>query len=322
MSRPFTRRETLRIAGAAIALPGAVLGLQSLKGAPSPVSWKGEVLGGLSAMTLWHPSPEVARRAIRQMLVEVERLEGVFSLHRASSEITELNRVGALARPSRDLVEVIDQALFVAEASGGAFDPTIQPLWRLHAMGLASDRAARRRAVSRVDFTALSSAPREVRLGRPGMEISLNGIAQGHITDRITELLGNAGFETAVIELGETRALGSAPDGQPFPVALVRPGAPAWVDATVPLANAALSVSGGYGTTFAAPGGHHIFDPRTGHSADGLAQVAVVSSRAVWADALSTAICVSGEAAAGQLLSVHPGSRAILTRADGSILQV
>lgn len=322
MTPGISRRQTLRVFGAALALPLGAMALRGLKGAPTPVRWHGEVLGGLSALTLWHPSPAVAERAIRQMLFEVERLEGIFSLYRGSSEIVRLNRDGTLARPSRELVQVFDESRRIAEASGGAFDPTIQPLWDLHLSGRAADPARRDRALALVDYRAVTCGPREIRFERPGMGASLNGIAQGHITDRITELLGNEGFENAVIELGETRALGSAPDGNPFPVALVRPGAPATIGEDVALANAALSVSGGYGTRIGAKGDHHILDPRTGQSASRLAQVAVVSPRAVWADALSTAICVTGEAAAERLLAAYPESRAILTRGDGSMREV
>lgn len=315
MTGRITRRGALQVLGASFALPLGVLGLRAAQGdLPEPVRWQGEVLGALSGMTLWHPRPSVARRAIGQMLVEVDRLENIFSLYRSGSELTRLNRDGRLAAPSTDLVEVLDQSRRIAELSGGAFDPTIQPLWRLYEGG---DRSGLDRVRALVDYTALSVRRREIRLARPGMAISLNGIAQGHITDRIAELLAGEGFETAMIELGETRALGSAPDGQPFPVGIVDPAAPGTIARDLPLANGSLSVSGGYGLQFDA-GGHHIFDPRTGQSANRLQQVAVTCPRAIWADALSTAIYVAGEEAAAPLLAAYPSARAVLWRNDGT----
>jgi FAD:protein FMN transferase len=323
MTFRLSRRGALRVLGAGLALPLGAMGLRAVRGAPAPVVWHGEVLGAMSGMTLWHANPAVARRAIARMLVEIDRLESIFSLYRPTSEIARLNREGTLAPPSRDLVAVLDQSRRIAELSGGAFDPTIQPMWRLHASGgAAPDGAALERTRALVDYRALSVGVQKVRLARPGMAISLNGIAQGHITDRITEILGNEGFETALIELGETRALGAAPDGQPFSIGLVNPHAPASTGHDLRLADAAVAVSGGYGLTFDASGRHHILDPATGRSADRLAQVAVISKRAVWADALSTAIYVAGEAEAGRLLAAYPGSRAILSRADGTTRQI
>lgn len=327
MRQRITRRGALRILAAGVALPLGALGLGMVRDAPQPVRWHGEVLGALSGMTLWHPNPRVAERAIAQMLVEIDRLEEVFSLYRGGSEITRLNRDGVLEAPSGDLVEVLEQSRRIADVSGGAFDPTIQPLWRLHSSGALvgpslADEARLDRVLALVDYRSISSGAQAIRFGKPGMAISLNGIAQGYITDRITEMLANEGFENAMIELGETRALGAAPDGQPFPVGLIDPRAPATIERTVPLANASLSVSGGYGFVFDASGRHHIFDPHTGLSARRLTQVAVISPKATAADALSTAIYVAGEDRAAQLLAAYPGSRAILSRNDGTTAEV
>lgn len=325
MKRPLTRRGALRILGAVAAVPLGALGLGLLRDAPPPVQWRGEVLGAVSGMTLWHANPRVAERAIARMRIEIDRLEDIFSLYRPNSEISRLNRNGTIEGPSADIVAIFDQSRRIAEASKGAFDPTIQPLWHLHSAVQAGsnplDRARLDRALALVDYRALSTSARAIRFAKPGMAASLNGIAQGYITDRITEILGNEGFENAMIELGESRALGTAPDGHPFEVALVNPLGPSSVDRTVALANRSLSVSAGYGTVFA-DGRHHIFDPHTGESAHRLLQVAVISAKATAADALSTAIYVSGEASAAGLLAAYPGSTAILSRTDGTTIQI
>ena len=170
------RRRVLRILAAGMAVPLGVLGLRQLQGAAAPVRWHGEVLGAVSAMTIWHPNPRVAERAVARLLNEIDRLEGIFSLYRNTSEIAQLNRDGALPRPSADFVHVLDQSHRIAVASDGAFDPTIQPLWRLYEAGQGqggnpvSDRA-RSIALSLVDHRAVHADRREIRLARPGMAI-------------------------------------------------------------------------------------------------------------------------------------------------------
>lgn len=305
-----SRRRLLRILGAAVALPAAALGLRGLVPAAPPVVWRGEALGALAGLTLWHPDPDVARRALVWVQAEIRRLEAVFSLHLPGSEIVRLNADGALTGPSPDLTRVLDAALHMADLSGGAFDPTIQPLWLARAAAPADPRAWDT-ARALVDHRALTVGPRAVRLGRPGMAISLDGIAQGWITDRIADLLRNAGFDHAMVQLGETRALGGNPDGTPFAVNLVDPTAPWRTDRVLLLADAALAVSGGYT-------GAQVIDPATGQGADRLRDVAVVAPRALWADALSTAILVAGEGAAPRLLASVPGARALITRPDGT----
>ena len=88
----------------------------------------------------------------------------------------------------------------------------------------------------------------------------------------------------------------------------------------VELADTAMAVSGGYGTTFEPSGRfHHIFDPHTGRQAPTrLLDAAVIGPRATTANGLSTALCVAGEERAAALLAACPGYRAILTRPDGT----
>jgi thiamine biosynthesis lipoprotein len=319
MQKRLSRRNMLSISGASLALVGSLYGLRALVGAPQPVRWYGEALGAFSSITLWHTDPKAASRAIQKMLVEVDRLDKVFSLYRSDSEINALNRDGRLERASLDMLEVLKISRFVSDLSAGAFDPTIQVLWRLLTQGDARrvDDQDYRNALALVDYTNVTVTGQSIVLARPGTELSLNGIAQGYITDRITEILGNEGFESAVIELGELRALGSTPDGSAFKVGLVNPLSPIDIDAEVDL-RSALAVSGGYGMTFGSPSDHHILDPQSGKSAAGLVQVAVVADKAVSADALSTAIYVAGEKGALAILAGFPGARARIVRGDGS----
>ena len=75
----------------------------------------------------------------------------------------------------------------------------------------------------------------------------------------------------------------------------------------VELADSAMAVSGGYGTTFEPSGRyHHIFDPATGDSARALIDAAVIGPRATVANGLSTALCVAGEARAAAMLAALP----------------
>jgi thiamine biosynthesis lipoprotein len=152
------------------------------------------------------------------------------------------------------------------------------------------------------------------------MAITLNGIAQGYISDVIADMLRNEGFENAVVDLGEYRTIGRHPDGRRWRIGIRDGRDPGSVDHIIDLEeDMALAVSGGYGTTFEASGRfHHIFDPRTGASANTVVDVAVIGPRATAADGLATAICVAGDALAPALLAAYPHARAIVTRLDGT----
>jgi thiamine biosynthesis lipoprotein len=325
-----TRRRALRIVAAAASVPLLIAAVRAsaLKGQFH--TWQGDVLGAWSELTLWHTDAAFAQRTIRKVRQEIERYERSFSLYRPDSEIARLNAAGRLARPSPELRALIDESQRMAVLSGGAFDISVQPLWRLYEAhfwsrsDVQTDIAARAREVARelVDFRRIEAGAASVGFSRPGMAITLNSLAQGYVTDAIADLLRQEGFESAVVDLGEFRTLGHHPDGRPWRLG-IRNGKAGDAGRTLELADMALAVSGGYGTTFESSGRfHHIFDPHTGASANALVEVAVIGPRATAANALSTAICVAGEARAGALLAACPGTQAILTRADGSVVTV
>jgi FAD:protein FMN transferase len=345
--RGVTRRRAFGIVAAAAGLPLMIAGLRATVPVGQLFTWQGEVLGGLAELSLWHRDEATARRAMRKVETEIVRYEGIFSLARAESEISRLNAAGSLARPSWELRGLMEEGRRFSVLSSGAFDMSVQPLWRLYEAHFwsgvpgaadADDILVRARDVAQalVNYRDIEIGTGRIAFARPGMAVTLNSLAQGFITDAAADLLRNEGFETAFVDLGEIRALGRHPDGRAWRVGIRdgRPGVPGGAaggasvgaEASAPpveLADTAMAVSGGYGTTFEPSGRfHHIFDPATGDSARALIDAAVIGPRATIANGLSTALCVAGEARAAAMLAGCPGYRAILTRPDGTRVEV
>ncbi len=322
----ISRRQAFKVVAAAVAVPAVVGGIRMVAPQGRYHTWNGEALGAVSSLTIWHPNADFAAQTMRRMLSEVARLDAVFSLFRQESQLSLLNREGAISNASRDLVTVMEAARTMGVASNGAFDPTVQALWNVymrHFQSASADPAGPSQAeidVARmlIGYGGIDIGSRSVEYASPGMSTTLNGIAQGYITDRISDLLRNEGFEHVVIELGETRVLGDSPEGGPWKVHLRDQfGA---TDRVMELSNSSLAVSGGYGTTFDLTGrNHHLFDPATGRSANELVDVVISAPRAMEADALATAIFVAGEERAPAILANYPGAAAMLTRRDGTV---
>jgi FAD:protein FMN transferase len=322
-----TRRRALRILAAMAGLPVLIAAVRATAPQGQFFSWHGEVLDAVSELTLWHTDAAFAQRTIVRVRREIERFERIFSLYRQDSEISRLNATGRLDKPSPELRDLIETSQHFSKLSGGAFDISVQPLWRLYEAhfwsqtAVQADIAARAHEVARalVDFRRIDSGAGAIAFARPGMGITLNSLAQGYITDYVADMLRNEGFDSAVVDLGEFRTLGSHPDGRPWRVAIRNGNTSGRLDRTVDLDNMALAVSGGYGTSFEPSGRfHHIFDPHTGASANRLIDVAVIGPRATAANGLSTTICVTGESPASRLLAAYPGTRGILTGIDGT----
>ena len=324
-----SRRRAIAILGAAAGLPLVPSGDQ-----PKDVTrlhrWQGTALGSPSYILLHHAERGTAERAVAQCVAEIERLEKVFSLYRRDSEIARLNRDGRLDAPSYDLLGLLSECQRFAELSGGAFDVTVQPLWNVYAahfFGSESPSAqgpapsAIEEALEFVDWQGVDLTSPHIVLARSGMGLTLNGIAQGYLTDRIAEILRGNGCDRVLADMGRSEILlaGLRPDGQAWHIGLADPLAPNRVAVTLDLADRCLSTSGGYGTKFETTGRHHhLFDPTTGRSADHYIAVSVVAASTMIADALSTSLYVMPPESSGRLLAAFRDAVALATLPDGS----
>ncbi|EEW26925.1 FAD:protein FMN transferase [Rhodobacter ferrooxidans] len=259
----MNRRRFLTITAAALATP-----------LHAETQWQGRALGAMASIRLAGPAPQTAR-LWRKVEAELARIEDHFSLYRDSA-LTRLNRDGRLPYPDPQMLALIALAGRVHAASGGAFDPSIQPLWLATALG--GDVAAARGLTG---WHRLRADALELRLD-PGMALTFNGIAQGHAADRIAALLRAEGYGAVLIDMGEIVGLGDTWDAavaDPAGVELAR----------LPLRNRALATSSPRGTVIGA-GQPHILHP-DGRAAQ-WSTVAVSAASAALADALSTACCL------------------------------
>ncbi len=328
-----TRRRFVSImAGSAMLSPLASLHAAAA-GSPPVSVWKGVVMGAQASMTLVHPQRAKAQALIRQCTDEIDRLEAILSLYRPGTALSRLNATGELRDPPSELVELLSFGLALSRGSGGAFDPTVQPLYRLYADHFAAPGASAAgptpQAVARVrrmvDYREVEIDADLIRLHRAGMAITLNGIAQGYVTDRVTELLRAAGFDDVLVNLGEARVRGHRPGGGAWRAAIADPRRPEYTLLDLPLgedagALPALATSAGAGTQFSAdPRLHHLLDPHTGRSANHYLSVSVAAPRATLADGLSTTLSVLAPSRAIALLDAYPSVRAYLIDPQGQL---
>ena len=322
-----TRRRFIGIAAAASALALAPFPARRAAASIAPTVWQGVALGADAELRLYHPDPQAAQRLIAQSLQELRRLEAVFSLYRDDSALSRLNRQGYLDNPPADLLRLLSVSQRYGRLTGGAFDPTVQPLWKLYAGHFAQPGASRdgppalavTQALARVSYEDVALESDRITLQRPGMGITLNGIAQGYITDRVTELLKEAGLERALVDMGEIQGMDTRDAPADWQVGLADPQNPAALLATARLRNQALATSGGYGTAIDAEGRFtHLFDPRTGRARPLYRSVSGMAPNATMADALSTAFSYMPLDAADVIVREH-GLRAWFALPDGGL---
>ncbi|MFH0296282.1 FAD:protein FMN transferase [Bradyrhizobium sp. 31Argb] len=302
MAAMLSRRRFICITAAAAGLSLVPFG-RGARADANLLTWRGTMLGAVATMKIHHEHPHEAERLIAAACSEARRLERLFSLYREDSALVELNRTGVLVDPAAELVELLEISLRYAKLTNGAFDPTVQPLWRLYAdyfsrahadpngPALADVQAA----LANVGYHRLHVSRDRISMPR-GAAITLNGIAQGHVTDRIVDLLRAQGIARSLVDMGESRAIGPRPDGQPWEIGIADPDSVGVTATVIPIIDRAVSTSGGYGFCFDADGRfNHLFDPSSGGCAGRYRSVTTVSADATAADAMSTAFSLMAE---------------------------
>ena len=290
----INRRRFITIA----AIMGATMAAGPGRAAPQPVTWRGKAMGAAATLVLNHPDPARAGAILRRVQAELRRLEGIFTLYDADSELSRLNRTGALAAPSPEMVDALRLAQQVHAATAGRFDPTVQPLWRAYATGADAEALARARAT--IGFSRVQVSEERVALPR-GAELTLNGIAQGVISDRIARMLRAEGARHTLVDMGEIVAIDGRAPHEPWRVGLTGGGA-------VELANRALAVTEAAGFSFDPEGRlPHLIDPSLGAPRVEWRRLAVIAPQAGLADALSTGLSLASAGAIRAALTDLPG---------------
>lgn len=280
--------------------------------APGDGALHGEAFGTTWTVRVAAPArdPEFIRERVEAVLRDVDRS---MSGWREDSEVSRLNQeAGAGPFPvSESLAEVVEAALRVSRASGGAFDITVAPLLALFGFGPGGDPdapppdpAALEEARSRtgpgtVELVRLDHGGRGI-LKAPGAALDLSGIAKGYAVDRVAEALRALGHKEHLVEIGgEVRASGSWTVGVEAPL----PGLGRRVVRSWRVADVAVATSGGYRDfrETGEPGDEaprfmtHIFDPRAGRPVERpRGSVTVAADTCLEADAWATALFVLG----------------------------
>lgn len=258
----------------------------------------------------------------------VARLEALWHPGRPGSDVARVNAAAGVApvQVAPETVSLAQLALQVARETGGAFDPTIGPLWAAWGFGEGgrvpsdAERAAAQALVNWRDLQVNEEAG-TLYLARQGMQVDFGAVAKGYAARLVREQLAEAGVQAALVQLGGSIALlGERPEGGPWQIAVQHPRDPRGYLATLSLTGGFADTAGDYQRFFEQDGVryHHILDPATGYPAAGMSSVTVVAPRGEWADAYATAAFVLGMEEGYRFLVAH-GVEGLLVSDTGEV---
>lgn len=297
----------VRLRWCALLLVGACGDASARGSGPVVHAFGGATMGSTYEVKFVGDVPLERVRAVVE--AELAAFDATFSNWRDDSEIVRINRAdGTAPLPvSARFAAVLRQALAVAAATDGAFDPTVKPMVDVYRAlkrdpKKGIDAAAMAAAHARVGFRAIELRGDALIRARPDVELDLDGIVAGACADAIAAQLTELGVPAFYLQItGEVLCRGEKAPGLPWRIGVVDPAADVTgsdVPArTLPLRDRALCTSGDYRNAVVVDGKvlHHVLDPRTGRNPDhDVVSASVLAPSCAIADAVGTAVMVLG----------------------------
>lgn len=262
-------------------------------------------------------------------VVEIQRLEALFSVTDENSEVHKLNTAEGLpVAVSDDVRNLIEFSADMGEDTKGALDITVYPLLKEWGFTTGEYNIPDNKRISElleaVGYSNISVIGNNVSIPR-GVQVDFGAVAKGYTSDRIVEIFKKNDIESAIINLGgNVHALGKKPDGSPWNVAVTNPFDTGKSLGLLKVSDKAVVTSGNYERYFTGADGKnycHIIDTSTGYPAEnGLVSVTVTGENGLLCDALSTALFVMGREKAEEYLKNHCDVSVILVEDSENIV--
>ncbi|MCF8474178.1 MAG: FAD:protein FMN transferase [Emcibacter sp.] len=293
-------------------------------------SWNGFALGADVSLQLYHDDGLKAKTIIQNAVNIIKSMESLFSLYQENSIICQLNQNGIIYNPPTEFMDLISISQKISKMTYGAFDITVQPLWQYYRSKFSQETNHDamtfhefKEVYDLVGYEGLHIHEDKIFFDKKDMAITLNGIAQGYVTDRVAEYLKSEGLTSVLVDMGEYRALGPRFDHAPWHIGLADPLRQGGLSDVVELTKGAIATSSYSGDIFDEKGAfHHLFDPRTGKSANLNMSVTVRTALATTADALSTAFFVLSKKDIEKCLKNISDTEVRLTDGSGAVIML
>ena len=307
-----------------------------------------DVMGTRASIELWSNSNANAQDSFSMVEAEMRRIESVMSSYIEGSELSAVNRLSAY-QPlilTSELYQLIQKSLYFSGISDGAFDITYASVGHLYNYRerIQPNSSNIQSALMLVDWkrVELNNSTQALTFTKDDMQINLGGIAKGYAVDRSIELLVGRGVVSAIVSAGgDSRMIGDrgAVFNQvdatekidvvghkkakriPWMVGIKHPRQDEGTALRMPLMDTAISTSGDYERYFLRGNErvHHIINPKTGYSAEGVVSASVIGPESINCDVLSTTLFVLGVEAGMALINGVEGYDAVMIDVAGKV---
>ena len=277
--------------------------------------YSGPIMGTQYRVTVIDRAQLTGVKSERQAHIEntildaMNRVNQSMSTYIADSELNQFNALPAneAMTVSRELKDVMAEALLISEISGGAFDVTLADavnLWGFGPDGKISRAPSEQTLLALthvIGYQKLNLQANKLSKSVEGVHVDLSAIAKGYAVDQVARGLESLGINDYLVDIGgELRAAGVSNNGQAWRVGVEKPHVLGGIQEVIELNNKAIATSGDYRNYHLIDGKHysHTINAKTLRPVfHRLALVSVISENTSTADGLATAIMAMGEEA-------------------------
>ena len=328
---PMNRRAFLRLSG--------LLGLGVASGGIVPaaaeaVKFNGKLykisktrlaMGTFVSMTLIHPSRDEAQAAMGLAFEEIDRLTRTMSRFDDTTAVAQLNKEGRLSDVPPEVAQVVARGLGYYRLSRGNFDISVKPVVDLFRETFDSGKdtlpseSEVDKALVLVGSDMIELDGRTLRFRKPGMGITLDGIAKGYIVDRASQILTKHNIRNHLINAGgDIRTTGLSRGKRPWTIAIQDPKKQKKYPDIIKMTDGAVATSGNYEVYFDREKMfHHIVNPDTGRSPEASTSVSVIADTTMDADALSTSVFVMNPVRGTRFINTLPRCECLVIARNG-----
>ncbi|MBT5095619.1 MAG: FAD:protein FMN transferase [Halobacteriovoraceae bacterium] len=234
---------------------------------------------------------------------EVKRIEDKFTDFK-ESPFNQINKLAGVkpCKVDQEIFDLVQIAQGISEKSNGLFDisyASVGHAWRnAKNLGLPFENTERKKLREFVDYKKIVMDSNEcsIYLPYPEMRIGLGGIGKGYAVDCAFKVLKEAGLYNFYVNgSGDIRVHSSASAPRMWKIGIRNPlsSDPSKSVGVIQMANGAVATSGGYvhkvKNSDEKPD-HHIVDPETGRSRDGIIASTILADNCLESDTAATVV--------------------------------
>jgi thiamine biosynthesis lipoprotein len=287
--------------------------------------------GTLVTIDFFGVSPQSNAAAISAIESRINELDANWYPWR-EGELQQINAAIAARRSiavTATLAELLQRSIALERQSGGRFNPAIGQLTELWGFqDLTAPGTSPPDDLEIRKWLSLGTTSQDLewdgvllRSKSPSVMLDLGGIAKGAILEQFVNILGDAGIDNAIVDIGGDLAVVGQVKDRSARIGIRSPRSDdvlGWLEI---LDGESVMTSGDYERFFEYDGKRyqHVLDPRTGYPVEQTTSATVVHRDPVLADAAATALLVAGAAEFEEVCGLLGLDTALIVTASGDL---